>query len=176
VNVDHINFTPIAQILAGLALLFFGRKLFWLFVGVIGFLAGMEFGAEIVKGQPQGIILLIAIGAGLLAAILAIFLQRLVVAIAGGIAGGLIAMRIAVMLGASAESLQWVAFLAGALLAAILVSAVFDWALIGLSALIGASLASEALPFDHGAQLIGLAVLFVLGLLVQTRMFGFTHA
>jgi hypothetical protein len=176
VNVDQINFTAVAQILAGLALLFFGRKLFWLFVGVIGFLAGMEFGAEIVKAQPQGIILLIAIGAGLLAAILAIFLQRLVVAIAGGIAGGLIAMRIAVMLGASTESLQWIVFLAGALLAAILVSAVFDWALIGLSALIGASLVSEALPFDHGAKLIGVAVLFVLGLLVQTRMFGFTHA
>ena len=85
-------------------------------------------------------------------------------------------MRLAVMLGASTESLQWVVFLAGALLAAILVSAVFDWALIGLSALIGASLASEALPFDHGAKLIGTAVLFVLGLLVQTRMFGFTHA
>ena len=174
-NADQINFTAVAQILAGLALLFFGRKLFWLFVGVIGFLAGMEFGAEIVKGQPQGIILLIAIGAGLLAAILAIFLQRLVVAIAGGIAGGLIAMRIAVMLGATTGS-QWIVFFAGAVLAAILVSAVFDWALIGLSALIGASLASEALPLDHGAKLIGVAVLFVLGLLVQTRMFGFTHA
>jgi hypothetical protein len=175
VNVDQINFTPVAQILAGLALLFFGRNLFWLFVGVVGFLAGMEFGAEFVKGQPQGIILLIAIGAGLLAAILAIFMQRLVVAIAGGLAGGMIAMRIAVMLGGSTESLQWIAFLVGALLAAILVSAVFDLALIGLSALIGASLVSQALPFDHAAKLIGIAILFVLGLLVQTRMFGFAR-
>ena len=175
-NVDQINFTPVAQILVGLALLFFGRKLFWLFVGVVGFLAGMEFGAEIVKGQSQAIILLIAIGTGLLAAILAIFLQRLVVAIAGGLAGGMIAMRIAVTLGASTESLQWIAFLVGALLAAILVSAVFDLALIGLSALIGANLVSEALPFDHAAQWIGIAVLFVLGLFVQTRMFGFTRA
>jgi Domain of unknown function (DUF4203) len=173
VNVDHINFAPVAQILAGLALLFFGRKLFWLFVGVIGFLAGMEFGAEIVKGQPQGMILLLSIGIGLLAAFLAIFLQRLVVAVAGGLAGGMLAMRIAVMLGASTESLQWIVFLAGALLAAILVSAVFDWALIGLSALVGASLVSEALPFDQAAQFIGIVVLFVLGLLVQTRMFGF---
>ena len=169
-NVDQASFAPVAQILAGLALLFFGRKLFWLFVGIVGFLAGMELGAEFVKGQPQGIIVLIAIGAGLLAAILAIFLQRLVVAIAGGLAGGLIAMRLAVMLGASTESFQWIAFAAGALLAAILVSAVFDWALIALSALIGANLLSEALPFDHAAKFIGIAVLFVLGLLVQARI------
>ncbi len=175
-NIDQTNFTPVAQILVGLALLFFGRKLFWLFVGVIGFLAGMEFGAEIVKGQSQGMILLIAIGAGLLAAILAIFLQRLVVAIAGGLVGGMLAMRVAMMLGASTESLQWIVFLAGALLAAILVSVVLDWALIGLSALIGAHLVSEALPFDHAARLLGIAVLFVLGLLAQTRMFGFVRA
>ena len=175
-NFDQINFTPVAQILAGLALLFFGRKLFWLFVGVVGFLVGMEFGADFVKGQPQGVILAIAIGAGILAAILAIFVQRLVVAIAGGLAGGVIAMRIAVMLGANSESLQWIAFLVGALLAAILVSVLFDWALIGLSSLIGASLVSEALPFDHAAKLIGIAVLFVLGLLVQMRMSGFARA
>ena len=111
-NVDQTNFAPVAQILAGLALLFLGRKLFWLFVGIVGFLAGMELGAEFVKGQPQGIIVLIAIGAGLLAAILAIFLQRLVVAIAGGLAGGLIAMRLAVMLGAFPNLFQWIAFAA----------------------------------------------------------------
>ena len=51
-------------------------------------------------------------------------------------------MRLAVMLGASTKSFQWIAFAAGALLAAILVSAVFDWALIALSALIGANLLS----------------------------------
>jgi len=175
-NFDQLHLTPVAQILAGLALLFFGRRLFWLFVGVIGFLAGMRFATEIVKGQPEIVILLIAIGVGLLAAVLAIFLQRVVVAIAGGLAGGMLAMRIAVMLGVNTESLQWVFFLVGALLAAILVSAVFDWALIGLSALIGANLASEALPFDHTAQLISMVVLFALGALVQARMLGFARS
>ena len=32
--------TPIAALLAGVVLLLFGRRLFWLFVAVVGFMAG----------------------------------------------------------------------------------------------------------------------------------------
>ena len=174
-NFDQLQLAPLPQVLAGLVLLFFGRKLFWLFVGVVGFLAGMRFGTQLVTGQPELVILAIAIGIGLLAALLAIVLQRLAVAVAGGLAGGMLAMQIAVMLGANVESLGWVFFIVGALLAAILVSAVFDWALIILSALIGANLVSEALPFDHIGQLISMVVLFVLGTLAQSRMSAFTR-
>jgi Domain of unknown function (DUF4203) len=175
-NLDHLQLSPVPQVLAGLVLLFFGRKLFWLFVGVIGFLAGMRFGAELVKGQPEIVLIAIAVGIGLLAALLAIVLQRLAVAVAGGLAGGILAIRIAAMLGASSESFQWVFFLVGALLTAILVSAVFDWALVILSALIGANLVGELLPFGHTGQLIGMVVLFVLGVLVQSRISGFARA
>jgi uncharacterized protein DUF4203 len=174
-NFDQHQLAPLPHVLAGLVLLFFGRKLFWLFVGVVGFLAGMRFGTQLVTGQPELVILAIAIGIGLLAALLAIVLQRLAVAVAGGLAGGMLAMQIAVMLGANVESLGWVFFIVGALLAAILVSAVFDWALIILSALIGANLVSEALPFDHIGQLISMVVLFVLGTLAQSRMSALTR-
>ncbi|HEY5811223.1 MAG TPA: DUF4203 domain-containing protein [Terrimicrobiaceae bacterium] len=171
-NFNQLELGPVPQVLLGLVLIFLGRKLFWLFVGIVGFLAGMRFGAELVKGQPELVILAMAIGIGVLAALLAIVVQRLAVAIAGGVAGGMLAMRIAVMLGANAESLGWVFFIVGAVLAAILVSAVFDWALIILSSLIGASLVSEALPFDHFGQLIGMVALFVLGVLAQSKISG----
>jgi hypothetical protein len=61
-------------------------------------------------------------------------------------------------------------------LAAILVSVVFDWALIALSALIGASIISNVLPFDHTMQLISLIVLFVVGAIVQSRISGFARS
>jgi len=83
-NFDQLHLSPLPQVLVGLVLLFFGRKLFWLFVGVVGFLAGMRFGSHLVTGQTELVILAIAIGIGLLAALLAIVLQRLAVAIAGG--------------------------------------------------------------------------------------------
>ena len=170
VDVDQFHLTPLAQILAGAALLLFGRRLFWVFVGVIGFIAGMRFGAEIVKGQPEAVILLIALGMGLLAALLAVVLQRVAVALAGGLAGGMLAMRIVAMLGPTSEPARWIFFIVGAVLAAILVLAVFDWALIVISALSGANLVSEALPIDHTAQLIVIAILFVIGVLVQAGM------
>jgi Domain of unknown function (DUF4203) len=172
VNLEQFHLTPLAQILAGVALLLFGRKLFWVFVGVIGFIAGMRFGAEIVKGQSEAIILLIAVGMGLLGALLAIVLQRVAVALAGGLAGGMLAMQIVAMLGSTSEPARWIFFLVGAVLAAILVLAVFDWALIILSALSGAHLVSEALPIDHTVQLIVIVILFVIGVLLQARMLG----
>ena len=172
VSFDQFHLTPLAQILAGVALLLFGRRLFWVFVGVIGFIAGMRFGAEIVKGQPEAVILLIAVGMGLLAALLAVVLQRVAVALAGGLAGGMLAMQIVAMLGSTYEPARWIFFIVGAVLAAILVLAVFDWALIVISALSGANLVSEALPIDHTAQLIAMAILFVIGALVQARMLG----
>lgn len=169
-NMEQFHLTPLAQILAGFALLLFGRRLFWVFVGVIGFVAGMRFGAEIVKGQPEALILLIAIGTGILAALLAIVLQRVAVALAGGVAGGMLAMQILAMLGSTSESVRWIVFIVGAVLAAILVLAVFDWALIILSALSGASLVSEALPIDQTPRFIVMAVLIVVGVLVQARI------
>jgi hypothetical protein len=171
-NFDQLQVAPVPQVLVGLVLVLFGRKLFWLFVGVVGFLAGMRFGAQLVTGQPQIVMLAIALGVGLLAAVLAIVLQRVAVALAGGLAGGMLAMQIAVALGVNAESTGWIFFVIGAVLAAILVSLVFDWALIILSALIGASIISDLLPFDPFARLISTIALFMLGAIVQSRLFA----
>ena len=153
--------------MAGAALLLFGRRLFWVFVGVIGFIAGMHFGEEFAKNQPEAVILLIAVATGVLAALLAVVLQRVAVALAGGLAGGLLSMQIAVALGLASEPTRWIFFIVGAVLAAILVSAVFDWALIGLSALSGARLIGESIPLDPTGQLIVTGVLFVAGIVVQ---------
>ena len=169
-NFDQLHLTPLAQVLAGLALLFFGRKLFWVFVGVIGFLAGMHFGTAMATGQPQTMILLIAIGMGLLAALLAVVLQRVAVALAGGLAGGMLAMQMATALGSASEPIRWLFFFVGAVLCAILVTLIFDWALIGLSALTGANLLSQALSLDHLMHLIVTVILFIAGVLVQMGM------
>jgi hypothetical protein len=169
-NLDQLHLTPIPQVLVGLALVLIGRKLFWLFVGVVGFLAGMRFGAQLVTGQPEIVILVMAIAIGVLAALLAIVLQRVAVALAGGLAGGMLAMQIAVGLGMKADSTAWIFFVIGAVLAAVLVSVVFDWALIILSALIGASVISNILPVDPSVRLISLIVLFVIGVIVQSKL------
>src|SRR6516162_2871998 len=71
------------NILSGAALLLFGRKLFCLFVGCVGFIVGADLARNMVQGQPGWLVLLIAICIGLIAAIISIFLQRVLVGIAG---------------------------------------------------------------------------------------------
>lgn len=168
-NLESFQMTPLAQILAGSALLLFGRRLFWLFVGVVGFIGGMRLGTEAFQGKPELVVLLIAVGIGILAALLAIVLQKVAVALAGGVAGGLAAIQIASGLGVTGAASRWIFFGVGAVLAAILLLFVFDWALIVLSALSGASLIGDALPIGHAARLIATAVFFVVGVLLQAR-------
>ena len=59
-----------------------------MFVGVLGFLIGWNLARETLRGQPEWIILLGAIGCGLLAALFAVFVEKLAIGIAGFLAGG----------------------------------------------------------------------------------------
>jgi len=163
---------PIAQIVVGLLLLFFGRQLFWLFVGGVGFLAGLELAVKFAAGQPAWLVLLIALAGALLGAVLAVVLQRAAVAIAGGLAGGMLAVKLAEALGFGTGLPLLAAFVLGAIVAAILISALFDWALIVLSASTGAVVLQGALPIpDHRLGYIAALILFVMGLAFQIRTF-----
>ena len=167
---DALQFTATGQIVAGLLLLFLGRRLFWLFVGVVGFFAGVQFGDRIFAGMENWMLLLLSIGLGVIAAVLALALQRLAVMVAGGLMGGILAMQIAPSLGFHADNGLWVAFLFGALLAAVLFSVLFDPMLIGISALAGAVMITGALNLGDLLQAIMTIALFVAGVLVQMRI------
>ncbi|CAN5607330.1 hypothetical protein BH20VER1_BH20VER1_30470 [soil metagenome] len=157
----------IELVLGGL-LLFFGRTLFWVFVGVFGFLAGVRLAPYFFGGQSELILLLIALGFGLAGALLAILVQRLAIVVAGFIAGGYLAFRVAASAGWTSEPvLHWIVVFIGAVVAAVLVSLLFDWALIVLSALTGAVIISDALPWGRPAEWIVAGVLFVVGVAVQ---------
>src|SRR4051812_21480878 len=86
---------PIISVIVGVAILFFGRKLFWLFVAALGFAVGLEIAAYFMKEPPQWMTLLVALGCGVIGALLAILLQKIAIAIAGFIAGGRIAWALA---------------------------------------------------------------------------------
>src|SRR5205823_14268624 len=86
---------PIISVVIGAAILLFGRKLFWLFVAALGFAVGLEMAAYFMREPPQWMTLLVALGCGVIGALLAILLQKLAIAIAGFIAGGRIAWVLA---------------------------------------------------------------------------------
>jgi hypothetical protein len=77
----------VLQIVAGIGLLVLGRKLFWLFVSGIGFVAALALASRFLGGMPEWLQILLAVGVGLVGALVAIFLQK--AAIVGSRAGRL---------------------------------------------------------------------------------------
>jgi len=160
---------PIVNILVGVALLFFGRRVFWLFVAGAGFVAGLSLANNILN-VPESVGLVIGIGIGLLAALLAVFLQRFAINLAGFLVGGYIALQLLPML--NVEVSWWVTvltFIIGGVIGVILVSMFLDWALISLSSLAGAALVSDALNLSGGLGMVVFVILIVIGVVFQAR-------
>lgn len=150
------------------ALLFFGRKLYWLFVAGIGFLAGMYFGADLFAGQPEWMILLCALLIGAVGAVLAILFQRVAVGIAGFFAGGHLSLLLLRSLGFPQQDFAAaIAFVAGGIVAAIVFVYMLDWALIVVSSLLGSATIAGAADQPYPTELFIFAGLFGVGVIVQ---------
>ncbi len=75
----------------GIVMLVAGRKLFWLFVGVVGFTVGIGMAERFFPGESETTLLILALITGVLFAVLALFLKRIAVGVAGFVAGGYLA-------------------------------------------------------------------------------------
>ena len=163
---------PIVNVAVGALLLALGRKIFWLFVAAVGFAAGLELASRYLNIKPDWLALLIALGVGVLGALLAYFFQKLAIGAAGFLAGAFITSRLIALLGIqpSVKTWDWLIILVGGIIGIFLMIAIFDWALILLSSLAGAILIVEAFKL---ASLIGLVVgvvLFVIGVVFQAGL------
>ena len=157
--------TDLIGVLLGIALLVAGRRLFWLFVGALGFIAGLQI-ASLIPNISEGTALVIALIAGVAFALLAIFLQRLAVGIAGFLAGGFIFTTLAARLGLEGLS-NWVIYIVGGLIGIALVMLLFDWALIVFSSSAGATLILQSFPSQTVAAGVIYFILILAGILVQ---------
>ncbi|MCD6576899.1 MAG: DUF4203 domain-containing protein [Anaerolineaceae bacterium] len=162
-----MNFIYIA---AGILLLFLGRKLFWLFVAVVGFLVGLTYIPQILPGQEETVILAISLIAGLLGALLAVLLQKIAIGLAGLVAGGYIAYYLLQTITLNVGQYQWMAIVAGALLGAVLAGSMYDWALILLTSLSGAVVITQNIPISMPISAVIFLGLTIIGIVAQTRM------
>lgn len=154
----------------GIALLLCGRRLFWLFVAALGFAAGIYLTPLVAPEAPAWLALVISLGLGALGALLALLLQRVAIALAGFVAGGRIALAIAAAWIANPAAHGVVTFVLGGLIGALLMLALFDWALIVLSSIEGARLIVEAMHPGAGAATPLLVGLILLGVIVQAAI------
>ena len=158
--------------IAGAALLVFGRKLFWLFAAVIGFLIGMSIAQQFLPGQSQTIQLIIALIIGGLGAVLAITVQKIAIGLVGFIAGAYLVNLLIPTFSIALGSFLWVAVIVGGIIGAFLASTMFDWTLIFLSSAIGASVIVNHLTLPQPFHLVILVALLLLGLIIQAKIKG----
>ena len=161
----------IVGVIIGVVILFFGRKLFWLCVAAAGFAVGVEIAPLLVNEPSSLLALVVAIVFGVLGALLALFLQKVAVTILGFVAGGKLATAIAAAFFVQYVQYSTIVFVAGGIIGAILLMALFNWALIVVSSFIGAYLIQSAIvlpPTGSTLVFIGLAIV---GMFVQATSF-----
>ena len=156
-----------ANITAGVCLLLAGRRLFWLFVAITGFLIGAEVAGDLFVNQPRWVVWVLAAGAGIIGAVLAMLLQRVAFALAGFYAGGYLAVTLV-------QSLGWgmpdvVVSLTGGIIGAVLAALVMDWAIIVLSSLVGSGLIVAAFGIQSFEGALLGAALAAVGIFVQAK-------
>ena len=163
----------ILNIVLGVVLLITGKKLYWLFVGIIGFLLGYAFTTQYLHLQlnPPWLIYIIALGGGVIGAILGVFLQRLAIALVGFIVGGYGAILLIGLLGINAQVTDLMAFIVGGIVGLLLVASVFNWALYILSSWAGATLVTQGIGLTGVLGTVVFFALFVLGMIIQVGLF-----
>jgi hypothetical protein len=161
---------PIIGVIVGAAILLFGRKLFWLFLAALGFAVGVEIATYFMYEPPVWMTLAIALGLGVLGALLAIMLQKLAIAVAGFVAGGRLASALLAAFYVDSSHYRGITFVIGGILGALLLLALFDWVLIILSSVEGAHLIGNGIVLPPTGATILFCALTVVGVLVQGSM------
>jgi hypothetical protein len=152
----------------GAVMLVLGRRLFWLFVGVVGFAAGLQAAHLYFSPQPFWVLWAVGLVGGIIGALLAVFFQHVAIAVGGFVAGATLAVHLTAMLGQNAGALI---ALIGGFVGAVALYLLFDWALIVLSSLIGATFIVEALGWRTVyAPTLFLVILVAVGVMIQTRL------
>jgi hypothetical protein len=161
----------IIYVIIGIIILTSGRKLFWLFVGCIGFAVGFHYTPYLYDDQSHLLLMIIAIFMGIIGAVLAVFSQKIAIGLAGFAAGGYIAVNLFSLFGLRIGHILWLPYLIGGIIGALFLFLIFDWSLIIVSCFAGASIIIQAVSLDRIVKLGVYFVLIILGIIIQTVLF-----
>jgi hypothetical protein len=167
---------PIISATVGAIVLLFGRKLFWLCVAAIGFAAGVEIAPQLVHEPSSLLALTIAVVLGFVGALLALFLQKLAIAIAGFLAGGKLGTALMAAFFAHQAQSYWIIFIIGGIIGALFLLMLFDWALIFISSLLGAYLICSVVSLPTVGGVLLFLALVLCGVLIQSASMQRTRA
>jgi len=156
----------IFDLIFGFLLVLAGRSLFWLCVGIVGFLIGVQCAESI--GYPNGwTALLSAFVLGSVGVVLAVSFEWITVIFGiGFLGGGYLLMNIYFSI-AQHDPYSWLIFVIGGIIGVCFMIITFDWTLIIISSLLGATLIINAFHGVDGLREFLFVGSMVTGILVQ---------
>ena len=157
------------NILIGLVLLIAGRRLFWLFVACVGFASGYHYAQQVWAIHSPILVLILAIAVGAVGAIIAILFQKAAIVIAGFAAGGYIVLTLLDQFAGFPAQMIWLPYIFGGVVGAIVLFLVFDWALVFLSTLTGATLIVQMVAFNPWVKITLFLALVIVGTTFQAK-------
>ncbi|MEM8964673.1 MAG: hypothetical protein AAGD38_24525 [Acidobacteriota bacterium] len=165
----------VAALLIGGVLLLFGRQIYWLALGAVGFVVGLHVVRQVVTTATEPwVVPVLALIVGVIGALFAVFAQKLAVRLAGFLLGAGAGVTIVQQLGTATDSALLLAAVIGAVVGILLSGVLFDAALTIISAAIGAILLLNGLDaagvaLDAPLPLIAAIVLTAIGIGIQSR-------
>jgi hypothetical protein len=155
-------------IILGCTILLFGRRLFWLYAAVIGFLFGIEIIKELLPDLPPAMAVVGGLAVGILGAVLAVFFMRITFAIAGFFAGAYLGLVVVhtILMGGNGI----IAFVVGGLIGAIAALLLMNLAIIMFSSFVGAGAIVTQIPLEQKVRGLIFIALVIIGIIVQTRL------
>ena len=166
--------TDLLAIVLGIALLTYGRKLYWLALGGIGFFLGLWLSSRLLPASSGALALGLAFLGGVLGAWLAILAQKFAIGLGGFLVGGAGSFWFAGEILAPAlrfDSQVWVWIIAaiGAMVGVSFAAVLFDASLIFLSSTVGALLVASRSHLGLPQETWLFLLMLCLGVMTQSR-------
>lgn len=133
-------------LIAGVILLFYGKKMIWLLLACVGFSAGFSFVSSTFPSAPVWLPYAVGLGAGVLLVVLIKTVKNLAFGLGGFLLGAYVVSNLLVLLHFHPGGWEVVLYLLGGLIFAGLLLTLFDQALIFASSALGSMLIVQNLP------------------------------
>ena len=140
-------------------------------MAAVGFAVGVEVAPLLINEPSSLLALIIALVFGVLGALVALFLQKIAIALLGFLAGGKLATAVAAAFFVPYAHYSTIIFVIGGIIGAILLLAIFGWALIVVSSFVGAYLIESAIVLPPTGSTLVFVGLAVVGIFVQAAAF-----
>lgn len=166
-----LSISVVLQVVVGLISLLFGRRVFRLFIVLLGFVIGFLGGSTLSPESGTLVHILLGVGVGLIGVLLAKIIPVVITAIFGFIVGGAATVGFIQLFTPMNSTISLILFILGGSICIFLVVKYFNHSLAFLSSISGAStlasLGSDLFSYSNMIHAAVFIVLLVIGILVQ---------